>query len=63
MIDLDLEKVRRALAFYTRSPDGQYDLDIVVPILREWLEQAELWEAVIAQRRAMWDALVESTKK
>lgn len=34
------EQVQRALRFYEGSPDGQYDLDVVVPILQEWLARA-----------------------
>lgn len=34
------EQVQRALRFYETSPDGQYDLDVVVPILKDWLARA-----------------------
>lgn len=32
--------IARALAFYEGSPDGQYDDDVVVPILRAALESS-----------------------
>ena len=35
------ELVRKALEFYECSPDGQYDLQVAVPILAEWLKAHE----------------------
>jgi hypothetical protein len=34
--EIPTELIRRALRFYEGYPDGQYDADVVVPIL--WLE-------------------------
>ena len=34
-----IRNILRALNFYEQSPDGQYDLDVVVPLLREKLNE------------------------
>lgn len=37
--------IRAALDFYKRSPDGQYDSEVVVPILK-WLLETRVTEKV-----------------
>jgi len=33
----EVQSLRKALKFYSESPDGQYDVDIVVPLLERRL--------------------------
>ena len=38
---IDTALIERALRFYTQSPDGQYDHDVVVPLLEAELARRE----------------------
>lgn len=39
LIMITLELLQAALRFYTQCPDGQYDLDVVVPLIEAEIER------------------------
>lgn len=39
--EIPSELLKHALAFYERSPDGQYDQDVVVPLLEKEIKSRE----------------------